>query len=85
MGTIMLGVVILLVAAVVRAAGTSLRNSGSKAPIALIRLLSLGLVVLAVFILLSSTLVVVYSERGDEFRLISARRATRRERIEYET
>lgn len=27
--------------------------------------------------------VVVYSERGDTYRLISARRATRRERIQY--
>ena len=30
-------------------------------------------------------LVVVYTERGGEYRLISARRATRRERKNYET
>lgn len=29
-------------------------------------------------------LVVVYTERGDEYRLISARRATRKERNQYE-
>ena len=29
-------------------------------------------------------LVVVYAERGDEYRLISARRATRKERKQYE-
>ena len=29
-------------------------------------------------------LVVVYAERKDEYRLISARRATRKERIHYE-
>ena len=29
-------------------------------------------------------LVVVYTQRGDEYRLISARRATRRERKHYE-
>lgn len=29
-------------------------------------------------------LVVVYTERGDEYRLISARRATRKERKDYE-
>ena len=30
-------------------------------------------------------LVVVFTERGDSYRLISARRATRKERIQYET
>ena len=32
----------------------------------------------------SETLVVVYTLRGEEIRLISVRRATRRERKEYE-
>ncbi len=34
---------------------------------------------------LGELLVVVYSERGDEYRLISARRATRKERKAYES
>ena len=33
---------------------------------------------------LSELLVVVYAERGEEYRLISARRATRKERKAYE-
>jgi uncharacterized DUF497 family protein len=33
---------------------------------------------------LGELLVIVYSERGDEYRLISARRATRKERRAYE-
>jgi uncharacterized protein len=33
---------------------------------------------------LGELLVVVYSERGEEYRLISARRATRKEREAYE-
>jgi uncharacterized DUF497 family protein len=33
---------------------------------------------------LSELLVVVYSERGEDYRLISARRATRKERKAYE-
>jgi uncharacterized protein len=33
---------------------------------------------------LGRILVVVYAYRGDEIRLISARRATRKERIQYE-
>src|SRR6185503_16035553 len=59
MGTLTLGVVILLVALVVRAAGKGLASTGSKAPVALIKLLSLGLVVLAAFILLGSAFVVI--------------------------
>jgi uncharacterized protein len=34
---------------------------------------------------LGELLVVVYSERGEEYRLISARRATRKERKAYES
>jgi uncharacterized DUF497 family protein len=33
---------------------------------------------------LRRTLVVVHAHRGDDIRLISARRATRRERLQYE-
>ncbi|HTL04650.1 MAG TPA: SPFH domain-containing protein [Gemmatimonadales bacterium] len=59
MGTIMLGVVILLVALVVRSAGAGLRNAGGKASGALIQLVSLGLVVLGVGILVSSSIKVI--------------------------
>ena len=48
MGTIMLGVVILLVAVVVRSAGAGLRSSGGKASGALVQLVSLGLLGFAV-------------------------------------
>jgi regulator of protease activity HflC (stomatin/prohibitin superfamily) len=59
MGTIILGVVILLVAVVVKSAGKGLRNAGSKMSGALVNLISLGLVVIAAAILLSSTVVVI--------------------------
>jgi regulator of protease activity HflC (stomatin/prohibitin superfamily) len=55
----MLGVVILLVAVVVRSAGAGLRNAGGKASGALIQLVSLGLVVLGVGILVSSSIKVI--------------------------
>jgi regulator of protease activity HflC (stomatin/prohibitin superfamily) len=58
MGRLILGGVILLVAFVVRTAGASLKSAGGKTP-ALVNLVSLGLVVLAAFILLGSTVVVI--------------------------
>jgi len=59
MGTLVLGVVILLVAAVVRTAGKSLQQTGGRGSGALIKLVSLGLVVLGIGILLSSSVIVV--------------------------
>jgi regulator of protease activity HflC (stomatin/prohibitin superfamily) len=59
MGTIMLGVVILLVAVVVRSAGAGLRNVGGKTSGALVQLVSLGLLVLGIGILVSSSIKVI--------------------------
>jgi regulator of protease activity HflC (stomatin/prohibitin superfamily) len=59
MGTLVLGVVILLVAAVVRTAGKSLQQAGGHGSGALIKLVSLGLVVVGLFILVSSSIVVI--------------------------
>ncbi len=59
MGTIMVGAVILLVAFVVRTAGSSLRGAGGRASGALVNLVSLGLVVLGLLILISSSVVVI--------------------------
>jgi len=59
MGTIMLGVVILLVAFVVRSAGAGLKNVGGKASGALIQLVSLGLMLVGVVILVSSSIKVI--------------------------
>jgi regulator of protease activity HflC (stomatin/prohibitin superfamily) len=59
MGTIMLGVVILLVAVVVRSAGAGLRSSGGKASGALVQLVSLGLLIVGIGILVSSSVVVI--------------------------
>jgi regulator of protease activity HflC (stomatin/prohibitin superfamily) len=59
MGTLVLGVVILLVAAVVRTAGKSLQQAGGRGSGALIKLVSLGLVVVGLFILVSSSIVVI--------------------------
>ncbi|HEV8600318.1 MAG TPA: SPFH domain-containing protein [Gemmatimonadales bacterium] len=59
MGTIVLGVVILLVAVVVRSAGAGLRNAGGKASGALVQLVSLGLLVIGLLILVSSTIKVI--------------------------
>jgi regulator of protease activity HflC (stomatin/prohibitin superfamily) len=58
MGRLVLGGVILLVAFVVRTAGSGLKGAGGKTP-ALVNLISLGLMVLAAFILLGSTVVVI--------------------------
>jgi regulator of protease activity HflC (stomatin/prohibitin superfamily) len=59
MGTIVLGVVILLVAVVVRSAGAGLRTAGGKASGALVQLVSLGLVVVGLVILVSSSIKVI--------------------------
>ena len=59
MGTLILGAVVLLVAVVVRTAGTGLRNAGGKMSGGLINLVSLGLTVLGIGILISSTVVVI--------------------------
>lgn len=59
MGTLVLGVVILLVAAVVRTAGKGLQQAGGHGSGALVKLVSLGLVVVGVFILISSGVIVV--------------------------
>jgi regulator of protease activity HflC (stomatin/prohibitin superfamily) len=59
MGTLVLGVVILLVAAVVRTAGRSLQQAGGRGSGALIKLVSLGLVVLGIGIFISSSVIVV--------------------------
>ena len=59
MGTIILGAVILLVAVVVRTAGSSLRSAGGKSSGALVNLISLGLAVLGIMILISSSVVVI--------------------------
>jgi regulator of protease activity HflC (stomatin/prohibitin superfamily) len=59
MGSIMLGVVILLVALVVRSAGAGLRTAGGKASGALVQLVSLGLVLVAIGILVSSSIKVI--------------------------
>jgi regulator of protease activity HflC (stomatin/prohibitin superfamily) len=59
MGTIVLGVVILLVAVVVRSAGAGLRNAGGKASGALVQLVSLGLLVVGLLILVSSSIKVI--------------------------
>lgn len=59
MGTITLGVVLLLMALVVKAAGGSLRNAGVKASGALFTLMSLGLFSVGVIVLLSSSFVVI--------------------------
>ena len=59
MGRIILGAVVLLVALVVRTAGSSLRTAGGRASGALVNLVSLGLAVLGISILLSSSVVVI--------------------------
>jgi regulator of protease activity HflC (stomatin/prohibitin superfamily) len=59
MGSIMLGVVILLVALVVRSAGAGLRTAGGKASGALVQLVSLGLVLVGIGILVSSSIKVI--------------------------
>jgi regulator of protease activity HflC (stomatin/prohibitin superfamily) len=59
MGTLILGVVILLVAVVVRTAGKGLQQAGGRSSGALISLVSLGLVVLGIGILISSSVIVV--------------------------
>ncbi|HEV8355556.1 MAG TPA: SPFH domain-containing protein [Gemmatimonadales bacterium] len=59
MGTLVLGVVILLIAAVVRTAGRSLQTAGGQASGTLVKLVSLGLVVAGVGILTSSSVIVV--------------------------
>ncbi|NOT08890.1 MAG: hypothetical protein HOP28_11870 [Gemmatimonadales bacterium] len=59
MGRLILGAVILLVALVVKTAGGSLKNSGSKAAATLANLVSIGLLVLAVITLMGSTVVVI--------------------------
>ncbi len=59
MGTLILGAVVLLVAVVVRTAGTGLRNAGGKMSGGLINLVSLGLTVLGIGILISSSVVVI--------------------------
>jgi len=64
-GTIILGAVILLVAFVVRTAGSSLRTAGGRASGALVNLVSLGLLVLGLLILTSSSVVVI--DAGAEF------------------
>lgn len=58
MGRLILGAVILLVAFVVRTAGAGLKTSGGRSS-GLVNLVSLGLMVLAVFVLLGSTVVVI--------------------------
>lgn len=58
MGRLILGGVILLVAFVVRTAGAGLKSAGGKSS-GLVNLVSLGLMVLAAFILLGSTVVVI--------------------------
>src|ERR1041384_7339814 len=59
MGTLILGVVILLVAAVVRTAGKGLQGAGGRSSGALVNLVSLGLVVAGIFILVSSSVIVI--------------------------
>lgn len=59
MGSIMLGVVILLVALVVRSAGAGLRTAGGKVSAALVQLVSLGLVLVGIGILVSSSIKVI--------------------------
>lgn len=59
MGTIILGAVILLVAFVVRTAGSSLRSAGGRSSGALVNLVSLGLAILGFVILAGSSVVVI--------------------------
>lgn len=59
MGTIVLGVVILLVAAIVRSAGAGMRNAGSKQTGLLVQLVSLALLVAGIGILVSSSIKVI--------------------------
>jgi regulator of protease activity HflC (stomatin/prohibitin superfamily) len=59
MGTLVLGVVILVVAAVVRTAGKGLQGAGGRASGALVNLVSLGLVVVGIGILISSSVIVI--------------------------
>ena len=59
MGTITLGVVILLVALVVRSAGAGLASAGGKSAGALVKLVSLGLMVVGIGILISSSFVII--------------------------
>jgi regulator of protease activity HflC (stomatin/prohibitin superfamily) len=59
MGTIIFGVVILLVAVVVRTAGSSLKTAGGRMSGALINLVSLALTVIGIGILVSSSVVVI--------------------------
>jgi regulator of protease activity HflC (stomatin/prohibitin superfamily) len=59
MGTIVLGVVILLVAAIVRSAGAGMRTAGSKQSGLLVQLVSLGLLVAGIGILVSSSIKVI--------------------------
>jgi regulator of protease activity HflC (stomatin/prohibitin superfamily) len=59
MGTIIFGVVILLVAVVVRTAGSSLRTAGGRMSGALVNLVSLGLMVIGIGILISSSVIVI--------------------------
>jgi regulator of protease activity HflC (stomatin/prohibitin superfamily) len=59
MATIIFGVVILLVAVVVRTAGSSLRTAGGRMSGALVNLVSLVLVVIGIGILVTSSVVVI--------------------------
>src|ERR1044071_3566112 len=59
MGTLVLGVVILVVAAVGRTAGKGLQGAGGRASGALVNLVSLGLVVVGIGILVSSSVIVI--------------------------
>ncbi len=59
MGTIIFGVVILLVAVVVRTAGSSLPTAGGRMSGALVNLVSLGLMVIGIGILISSSIIVI--------------------------
>lgn len=59
MGRLLFGAVILLVAFVVRTAGAGLRTSGGRTAGPLVNLISLGLMVLAMIVLLGSTVVVI--------------------------
>jgi regulator of protease activity HflC (stomatin/prohibitin superfamily) len=59
MGSIVLGVVILLVAAIVRSAGAGMRTAGNKQSGLLVQLVSLALVVAAIGILISSSIKVI--------------------------
>ena len=59
MGSIVLGVVILLVAAIVRSAGAGMRTAGNKQSGLLVQLVSLALVVAGIGILVSSSIKVI--------------------------